>query len=381
MVKLHRRRVVNLAGKSSLVSENKKQLEEGVPGDNLIIGMLKIKHCTICDRPAPVGSREYLSIQSHLDANKSVKILDPEMEDLYEKIANLKGKPSYIITRISNIDKEITTHKISITEALFQRNRKNKELENVREKIKEIIREKGHEILNLNPNNINQTLVRVRGDKYNLIKNINRISNELMSDENELKNHYIEIGKLKNIGDKVLIEEELIKYTEFLKTIINNQTLKERTELIEKIQETANSIQNSVANINNIVVVSIEIDKNDYTLRFVDANGNPNPGHGAQNTLAKMSIINAIVKLSNDKKNKNYPFIADAPTSDFAYEFTDRFFDSVSNTYEQIIILTKDLTPNIEIFREKQYVKNIIEIKKECNEEIPLSTNSITIIK
>jgi DNA sulfur modification protein DndD len=367
--------------RQNLVNENKKQLAEGIPGDWLIGEMLEKQHCTICDRPAKKGTPEYSSIESQLDANKKVGVYDVEIEDLNEKILNLKDKPSYILSKLTNINTDITKHKEAIDLALTLRNRKIKELEGIREKIKEIIREKGHEILTINANNINQTLIRIRGDKNTLLRNINKISNDIVNHEIDLKTLYAEISKLKVADGVELIEEKLIKYSEFIKAIILKQTQQERLDLINKIQETANDIQRSVANINNIVVVFIEIDKIDYTLKFLDANGNPNYGHGAQNTLAKMSIINAIVKLSNEKKNENYPFIADAPTSDFAMEFTDRFLESISKTYQQTIIITKDLLSNIDYYKNRGYIKSLCEIKKECNEEIPLSTNSITVKK
>ncbi|MCK9412359.1 MAG: AAA family ATPase [Prolixibacteraceae bacterium] len=367
--------------RQNLVTENRKQLAEGVPGDQLIHDMLEKQHCTVCDRPAKKGSPEFISIKSQLDSNKVVKALDYDIEDLYEKIISLRGKPSNILFKIKNIDENVTAHKSKIEFLLNERNRKNKELDNIREKIKEIVREKGHELLNLNPTNINSTLLRVRTDKITLMRQINSVTNDIILNETKLKNLYIEISKLKKSDEINIIEEKLVRYTEFLSEVISKQTEKEKIELIEKIQNSANDIQKSVANINNIVVVFIEIDRKDYTLKFVDANGNPNPSHGAQNTLAKMSIINAIVKLSNEKKNRNYPFIADAPTSDFAMEFTDRFLESVSNTYQQSIIITKDLISNLDLYKKKGYIKKLYELQKQCTEEIALSTNSITIIK
>ena len=233
-------------------------------------------------------------------------------------------------------------------------------------------------ILNLNPKNINSTIERIKDDIDRLRRQIGKYKTEIIQDEYKIKEYTKGIGKLKKPGEKDLLEEKLIKYTDFLQKTISKQTLIERKELIKKIQDTANSIQKSIADINNIVIVYVEIDEEDYSLRFKDANGNPNKGHGAQNTLAKMSIISAIVKLSNEKKGDEYPFIADAPTSDFAEEFTNRFLESVSNTYKQGLIISKDLVKDIDEYEKMGFIKNIIKIEKECEEEIALSTNSIT---
>ncbi|WP_298754869.1 hypothetical protein [uncultured Psychroserpens sp.] len=363
-----------------LISQNDKQLEEGVPGDSLIIEMLEKKHCLICDRPASKGSTQYKAIQSHLDKNKDLNPLDPKIEELNEKIINLKGIPSKMLLRLKDINPEITEHESYIQNALNERNATSEDLKLVREKIKDIIREKGESILNLKPKNINSTLKRIRDDQETIRRQIAKYNSDILTDEFKYKNTLSEIKKLKNPGQEELLEDKLLEYTEFLKMVIKNQTETEKKELIDKIQKTANDIQRNIANVNNIVIVYVEIDSEDYSLKFVDADGNPNPGHGAQNTLAKMSIISAIVKLSNEQKGENYPFIADAPTSDFATEFTNRFLESISNTYNQSIIISKDMVDKISDYYDKPFVNSVIEIHKECKEEIALSTNSYTII-
>lgn len=365
----------------SLATENKKQFSEGVPGDTLIKEILKLKKCTICGRKVEINSKEYKLIESHLDKNKQVKVLDPEIDNLHGKVMNLKGKPAQLIYRIKNIDEEILLHNETIRGKQIERNRNNKELSDVREKIKELVREKGHDLYNLNAENINSTLSRIRGDKERIKRQIDKCNREIILGESKISRINSEIRGLKNPGDEELVEEKLLKYTEFLKFVIENQTQKEKIDLVQKIEETANEIQKNIANINNIVIVYVKIDTEDYTIRFVDAKGQPNSGHGAQNTLAKMSIINAIIKLSNVKQNKEYPFIADAPTSDFAYEFTSRFFESISNTYKQSIIMTKDLMTEIDNYRNKDFVIKVFEICKDASEEIALTTNSITVIK
>ena len=196
--------------------------------------------------------------------------------------------------------------------------------------------------------------------------------------ENSIKQRNESLNKLKDPGVKDFVEHKLTLYTTFLKTVIKEQTIKQRIDLIEKIENTANAIQSNIAEINNVVIVKVKIDRDDYSLSFVDSNGNPNPGHGAQNTLAKMSIINAIVKISSEMQNRAYPFIADAPTSDFGSQFTNRFIESISNTYEQSIIITKDLVEEVTKLKKMKYVSNVIEIKKDSENDVALSTNSIT---
>jgi len=362
----------------SLAAENDKQLEEGTPGDALINKMLEKKRCIICDREAPENSDPYISIKSHLDSNKKLKTLDPHIELLNDRVRDIKSFPSRISTRIANIDKSILDFQENISSKAKERNEQKNKLENIKEKIQDLINEKGEGILNMNPDNINATLTRLDNDAGSLNRRIPALKIDISELENSIKQRNKSLNELKDPGVKDFVEHKLTLYTTFLKTVIKEQTIKQRIDLIEKIENTANAIQSNIAEINNVVIVKVKIDRDDYSLSFVDSNGNPNPGHGAQNTLAKMSIINAIVKISSEMQNRAYPFIADAPTSDFGSQFTNRFIESISNTYEQSIIITKDLVEEVTELKKMKYVSNVIEIKKDSENDVALSTNSIT---
>jgi len=362
----------------SLAAENDKQLEEGTPGDALINKMLEKKRCIICDREAPENSDPYISIKSHLDSNKKLKTLDPHIELLNDRVRDIKSFPPRISNRIANIDKSILDFQENISSKTKERNAQNIKLKNIKEKIQDLINEKGEGILNMNPDNINATLTRLDNDAGIMNRRIPALKIDISELENSIKQRNESLNKLKDPGVKDFVEHKLTLYTTFLKTVIKEQTIKQRIDLIEKIENTANAIQSNIAEINNVVIVKVKIDRDDYSLSFVDSNGNPNPGHGAQNTLAKMSIINAIVKISSEMQNRAYPFIADAPTSDFGSQFTNRFIESISNTYEQSIIITKDLVEEVTKLKKMKYVSNVIEIKKDSENDVALSTNSIT---
>ena len=362
----------------SLAAENDKQLEEGTPGDALINSMLDKKRCIICDREAPKNSEPYNSIKSHLDSNKKLKTLDPHIELLNDRVRDIKSFPSRISTRIANIDKSILDFQENISSKTIERNEVNTKLKNIKEKIRDLVQEKGEGILNMNPDNINATLTRLEEDARIMNKRIPSWKIKISELNNTIKQRNESLKKLKDPEVKDFVEEKLILYTSFLNTVIKEQTIKQKIVLIDKIEKTANAIQSNIAEINNVVIVKVKIDRDDYSLSFVDSSGNPNPGHGAQNTLAKMSIINAVVKISNEMKNVAYPFIADAPTSDFGSQFTNRFMESISNTYEQSIIITKDLVEEVAALKKMKYVNNVIEIKKDSESDVALSTNSIT---
>ena len=88
---------------------------------------------------------------------------------------------------------------------------------------------------------------------------------------------------------------------------------------------------------------------------------NYNTGHF---TLMKMCIINAIISLTNDYKNTAYPFITDAPTSNLDEKATFAYLKSISETFDQSIVITKDISEDeVENMKNKSYINGLFQLK------------------
>ena len=88
---------------------------------------------------------------------------------------------------------------------------------------------------------------------------------------------------------------------------------------------------------------------------------NYNTGHY---TLMKMCIINAIISLTNDYKDTSYPFITDAPTSNLDNKATFAYLQSISNTFEQSIVITKDIDEEeINDMKNLDYISGLFHLK------------------
>ena len=57
----------------------------------------------------------------------------------------------------------------------------------------------------------------------------------------------------------------------------------------------------------------------------------------------KMSIINALLSLNQEKLKTYYPFISDAPTSNFDPSTTHKYLLGIKDIFHQSIIMTKDV--------------------------------------
>lgn len=360
-----------------LIADNNRQLDQGIPGDALINKMLREETCLICQSEAKKGSQEFDNISMHLDKNKQFKKLDPDIEAMNDKVVSLRGIPARLIPQIQNIKQEIKGQKIKSFELREERNRLMDDNKELKEKKAKLLLERGHELESEDAGNIASTLRRLRSD-------INTINSQLRRDKDEVRRLETEMKDLRKElleyagADLDIVERELQKYTGFLTKILGTKKEVERIRLIRSIEDKANEIQASVAGINNVVTVYVKINPETYRVLFVDAEGNPNASHGAQDTLAQLSIISAIVKLSSEYKNEVYPFIADAPTSDFAKDFTDGYLTSVAETYDQSIIISKDVVSEIGFYKNMNGIRKVISIDKVSGKGAATSTNSVT---
>ena len=250
------------------------------------------------------------------------------------------------------------------------------------------------ELLKKNPN-LNDS--RSSGELENEFK---RVENDLKRKETTRNNLNIQKITLKNKlnklnSDKTKLssnpeelnsssENQAMKYVEFLNELSRDQIEKEKITFIKNIEKSSNNIQENIiksGTANNLVVLYSKIDPKDLSIDFIDIDGNPNPGHGAQLTLSKLSIISSVLNLSNEKVDEVFPFIVDAPTSDFDDTIYEPYIKSLSSNLVQSIVILKDINNEIDSYKNKNYVDTLYKIEKNLlNDGKSTMENSYTTI-
>jgi DNA sulfur modification protein DndD len=361
----------------SQITENQKQLAEGVPGDEVILKLIADKIC-LCD--SIIGDKEKNALEKHLDKNKEKKLLDPKIEDLHELVMELKSKPDRILRKIMNITEEIKSHKIEIDKSISKRNTLSSDLANCREKITEFITNAGIEIEGLNAQNVANTRTIIKDSLETCGNQLTFHSGQVTTCKSQIRELKNDIKGLKPSNIVSYPEEKALNHIKYIQKLIEGKCKEEKGILISKIEESANEIQRKIIEgaHENIVLMLVKVDRNDFSLTFTDRDGNPNPSHGAQRVLAKMSIITAILKLSNEYKEKSYPFITDAPTSDFDADLTKQFLSSVSDSFQQSIIILKDAIRDLDFYKTQKNVNSIYVLTKKYDGPNSTITNSYT---
>ena len=137
-------------------------------------------------------------------------------------------------------------------------------------------------------------------------------------------------------------ETEWKNLSVFLLDICQNVREKAKKELMRKIEERANQYYKSFTQHERTYTGKITIINN--SLQF-----DPliNTSHLVRK---KMSIINALLNLNQEAMGVYYPFITDAPTSDFDRDAAFRYLYGLKDIFKQSIVITKDVEPNTEEF-------------------------------
>lgn len=292
-------------------------LPEDVPGDQYIQMMLDARKCLLCEREALEGSEAYLAIKNKLNRKSKSALLDPEIEDLNNKINTLKYWPKRLILKLEDTDKEIKVSKKTIQDLIKVR---NEQLEQQREVISEI--ESIQKKYGINIDLGAADSIKNRNSFKYFTERKNELTLEIDYDdrrvkelEGEIKKCNDELNSLSGKSTSKIPEIELIKYTEYLRDILKNVREKEYKELVWDIEKRANDQYQTIAEVNNSIKGVIKINADTNIINVYDEDGKtwiPSTGHL---TLIKMSVINAIISKSNEYRGKSFPFITDAPSS------------------------------------------------------------------
>ena len=248
------------------------------------------------------------------------------------------------ISQVESLKYDITYH--------FQ---KNKELNQKKTNIEDDIRNINDEITLIQEKHGNQMTQSFREEKnkYNYNIDEREILNNKIKDtdltisnlRSNLKSKNSELNEIPTKTNSDYREEKMLIYLRNLNELYIKVKDEEYNKLISKIEDKANELLMKITSANNVINGKIYIDRNNYILKLIDlddenSNRDINTGHI---TLMKMCIINAIVLISNEYKNKSYPFISDAPTSALDDGTTKLYYKVLNEEFDQSIVMTKDL--------------------------------------
>ena len=114
-------------------------------------------------------------------------------------------------------------------------------------------------------------------------------------------------------------------------------------------------------------------------VQFTDLNGEPTIPHGAQDELAKLAVISAVLSITSKYLDQDYTFIVDAPASRFDSTIFKPYFETTAKNFKQSIVVLKDIHDSLDEYQNNKAISNLILLNKNTTgKEEASMTNSFT---
>jgi ABC-type lipoprotein export system ATPase subunit len=161
-------------------------------------------------------------------------------------------------------------------------------------------------------------------------------------------------------------EVEAQKYIKLINTVLVDLKSTALKNLINEITNESNILYNKY--LGGKTQGEIEIDRGVKIIDKISRKSLSNL-NTAELTAQKLAVANAFLSLSEKKMNRSFPLLADAPTSQFDDDNTIFLTENLSNSFEQIIIMSKDYNhlkgSERDVFIKKANIVKYFELSNE----------------
>ncbi len=185
-------------------------------------------------------------------------------------------------------------------------------------------------------------------------------TNKIRELEGDIRDFSGKIQMWSQLRDKLIKEineqqesSEVEEAKEFAEKIRKISQLFEATkdrvfnQIVDRLQDEANSMYSRLTEGNQTKGGTLRFDRqNDGTVRVrvIASSGEELTGNGTGfQRMKQLAIVMSIISSKIGNKHFNYPFISDAPFSEFSFNFINNFFNIAPNVFTQSIIMIKDL--------------------------------------
>jgi len=306
-----------------------------LPGPEYVQKMLDDHICYICERIVEDGSSAYQALLARMEdfrANQTLKILS----DNYTELGRFKRN---LLSELRSITEEVVESESEIEKLLGQR----KKLRNERDNVYSEFGVTSDSEIQLGYSTADQILSKIRSlnsSKSSLEIKLKSFEDNNETDEGILRDLLLKKSKIVSVEDSLSITEVQAKnYIEVIHQAVSNLKKLALNELIKEITGESNVLYNKY--LGGITQGEIEIDNG---VRIVDKKSKKQLSNlnTAELTAQKLAVANSFLSLSEKKMNRSFPLLADAPTSQFDDKNTLHLTENLSESFRQIIIMSKD---------------------------------------
>lgn len=333
-----------------------------IPGADHIQRCITDEICHFCERDAKIGSQAFISLQKRLEDLDKFDFERVNQKNLFkeksETLTVLRENANGRSDLDSNIDADIELNEKKYAEAYTEYVKSSLAIKELDEEIKHNASLAGANdaVKALNLIRLNDNQIRSARAK------IDRFQREQPMLQIEFQKHQKRFQELSEIIDEknpnVIAAKHFNVLVRASKILKNQAEVKLINDIVLKSNEIyGNFLKSSGAPQGRISIENYEVEIKDGD-RLIDIN----KGHY---TVAKMSVINAVLSLSATKLGKSYPLITDAPSSVFDVTNVTSYTENICKEFEQVIIMSKDYSePSVmSALLRVEDISNIYEIE------------------
>ena len=345
LIENHKEEENTLPEKKYLDNPSRAKLEE----------IIRDHRCFVCGSKVEEGNEAYHYIIERMRLQDEYL---REMEDYTNNlqlnkqfnmyVGKIQDYPDELCRSISSIDKQYNDIDERLTKLLAQRKRKLDDKEELDKEIDEIKKKHGIDpVRQAESAGIIGTNIRVsRSNLERKQRDMTMSKNAMMGLKRDLRDAEEEYSRLSSKDSSVVSvpETEWKNISIFLEDICKRVQENARKILLRKIEDRANLFYKKFTEHDRGYKGNVKIG-DDYTIEF---DAGLNTSHEDRN---KMSIINALLSLNQEAMNIYYPFISDAPTSNFDIDTSQKYLYGIKDIFKQSIIMTKDVDIHSESYK------------------------------
>ena len=316
-------------------------LPEGSPDTSSLERMLKTEVCEVCGQRAHKGSGAWNHIKMILDRPKKISTTRNDFKDFYGMLQ--KSASSYLMS-IPRLGSKIEDVKVRL-------DKMKDNLDELEEKKNDIFTELNNAGGNADNSEYNDR---------NIVADYHRVNSVITEKENEINGKNKMVEKMEDalaaINQKLSSYKkaaDVEKYEEFAQVLAKINTVIEETKddifgrTIEALAQNANEKYKALTSGNQssggILDFQRDHDIVNVTIRDVNNGEITGLGTGFQR-MKQLAIVMAVLSSQiGDEKMFDYPFISDAPFSEFGENFINNFFAVAPEVFSQSIIMIKEL--------------------------------------
>lgn len=315
-------------------------LPEGSPDTPSLKRMLERCHCEVCDREAPRDSEPWQHIKKIMERPRKAMHSSDSFMQYYGKIQKTTGLYETTIPKIAEDYKNYMNEIFDLDDKIMTQ--------------EAIVEQKESAMTLVGTGNTTPEEDRKVLSGYNKAKNtIKEKSEEIDKLTCKIKLWEDKLGKIKNELAKkqgsspVKKAEQLYEDMKCIAQMFVSTKERIFDGIVKKLQTVANTMYGDLTAGNQTLGGKLVFDREDTNVvkvKVIGADGEELFGNGTGfQRMKQLAIVMSIISSKVNNNSFDYPFISDAPFSEFSMNFINNFFKIAPNVFRQSIIMIKDL--------------------------------------